>query len=106
VNNPDTAKASGRRTALRHLRGTGGYFRSNLVAYVALFFALSAGGGYALAAVSASNGTIAVCVDKGSVLCTSLGIRAADAIRTASGSVQRSTARPGELGRQSHQTGR
>jgi hypothetical protein len=39
-------------------------FRGNVIAWLALFLALGAGGSYALAA-SASNGTIAVCVDKG-----------------------------------------
>jgi hypothetical protein len=51
---------------LRPLRRAGRIISRNLIAYLALFLALSAGGGYALAAVSASNGTIAVCVDKGS----------------------------------------
>jgi hypothetical protein len=40
------------------------HLRRNVIAYLALFLALGAGGSYALAA-SASNGTIAVCVDKG-----------------------------------------
>ncbi|MGH2884140.1 MAG: hypothetical protein ACRDPA_15845 [Solirubrobacteraceae bacterium] len=43
---------------LRHLR-------ANIVGYVAIVIAIGSGGGYALAA-SAHNGTIAVCVDKGS----------------------------------------
>jgi hypothetical protein len=51
---------------LRPLRRVGRIISRNLIAYLALFLALSAGGGYAFAAVSASNGTIAVCVDKGS----------------------------------------
>jgi hypothetical protein len=41
------------------------HLRSNIVAYVALAVAVGSGGSYALAA-TASNGTIAVCVDKGS----------------------------------------
>jgi len=64
VNTPDT-KATGRATALRHLRGAGRHLRSNVVGYVALAVAVGSGGSYALAA-TASNGTIAVCVDKGS----------------------------------------
>ena len=36
------------------------------MAYLALVVAIGGSGSYALAAVSASNGTIAVCVDKGS----------------------------------------
>jgi hypothetical protein len=40
------------------------HLRRNVIAYVALFLALGAGGSYALAA-SGSNGTIGVCVDKG-----------------------------------------
>jgi hypothetical protein len=43
---------------LRHLR-------ANIVGYVAIVIAIGSGGSYALAA-SASNGTIAVCVDKSS----------------------------------------
>jgi hypothetical protein len=43
------------------------HLRRNVIAYLALFLALGAGGSYALAA-SASNGTIAVCVDKGTGL--------------------------------------
>ena len=65
MNNPDTAKASGRRIMLRHLHRAGRHFRSNLVAYLALAVAVGSGGSYALAA-TASNGTIAVCADKGS----------------------------------------
>ena len=61
---PDT-KATGRATALRHLHGAGRHLRSNVVAYLALAVAVGSGGSYALAA-TASNGTIAVCVDKGS----------------------------------------
>ena len=41
------------------------HLRSNVVAYLALAVAVGSGGSYALAA-TASNGTIAVCVDKGS----------------------------------------
>jgi hypothetical protein len=65
VNNPHTPKPNGRRIALRHLRGAGRHLRSNVVAYFALAVAVGSGGSYALAA-TASNGTIAVCVDKGS----------------------------------------
>ena len=61
---PDT-KATGPAPALRHLHGVGRHIRSNVVAYLALIVAVGSGGSYALAA-SASNGTIAVCVDKGS----------------------------------------
>ena len=61
---PDT-KATGLATALRHLHGVGRHLRSNVVAYLALAVAVGSGGSYALAA-TASNGTIAVCVDKGS----------------------------------------
>ena len=64
MKDPDT-KATGPAPALRHLHGIGRHFRSNVVAYLALVVALGSGGSYALAA-SASNGTIAVCVDKGS----------------------------------------
>jgi hypothetical protein len=64
VKTPDT-KATGPATALRHLHGVGRHLRSNVVAYLALAFAVGSGGSYALAA-SASNGTIAVCVDRGS----------------------------------------
>ena len=63
---PDT-KAPSRATALRHLHGAGRHLRSNVVAYLALAVAVGSGGSYALAA-SASNGTIPVCVDKGSGL--------------------------------------
>ena len=62
---PDT-KATSRVTALRYLHATLRHVRSNVVAYLALVVAVGCGGSYALAAVSASNGTIAVCVDKGS----------------------------------------
>jgi hypothetical protein len=61
---PDT-KASGRAAALRYLHGPWRHIRSNVVAYIALAVAVGSGGSYALAAVT-SNGTIAVCVDKGS----------------------------------------
>jgi hypothetical protein len=64
VKTPDT-KATGPATALRHLRGAGRHFRSNVVAYLALAVAVGSGGSYALAA-TASNGTTAVCVDNGS----------------------------------------
>jgi len=64
VKTPDT-KATIRATALRHLHGAGRHFRSNIVAYIALAVAVGSGGSYALAATT-SNGTIAVCVDKGS----------------------------------------
>ena len=64
VNTPDT-KAPSRATALRHLHGAGRHLRSNVVAYLALAVAVGSGGSYALAA-TATNGTIAVCVDKGS----------------------------------------
>ena len=60
---PDTKATS--RVALRHLRGAGRHLRSNAVAYLALAVAVGSGGSYALAA-SRSNGTVAVCVDKGS----------------------------------------
>ena len=56
---------TGLATALRHLHGIGRHVRSNVVAYLALGVAVAGGGSYALAA-NASNGTIAVCVDKGS----------------------------------------
>ena len=58
-------KAPSRTTALRHLHGAGRHLRSNVVAYLALAVAVGSGGSYALAA-TASNGTFAVCVDKGS----------------------------------------
>jgi hypothetical protein len=56
---------TGLATALRHLHGIGRHVRSNVVAYLALGVAVASGGSYALAA-TASNGTIAVCVDRGS----------------------------------------
>ena len=59
-------KASSRATPLRYLHGPWRHIRSNVVAYLALVVAVGGSGSYALAAVSASNGTIAVCVDKGS----------------------------------------
>ena len=62
---PDT-KATGSAPALRHLHGVGRHFRSNVVAYLALAVAVGSGGSYALAATASTNGTIAVCVDKGS----------------------------------------
>ena len=58
-------KAPSRTTALRHLHGAGRHLRSNVVAYLALAVAVGSGGSYALAA-TASNRTLAVCVDKGS----------------------------------------
>ena len=58
-------KATGLATALRQLHGFGRHLRSNAVAYLALVVAVGSGGSYALAA-TASNGTIGVCVDKGS----------------------------------------
>ena len=60
-------KATGLATAMRHLHGVGRHLRSNVVAYLALAVAVGSGGSYAIAA-SASNGTTAVCVDKGSGL--------------------------------------
>ena len=65
MNNPDTPKRGGPRAALRHLRAPLGHFRSNIVAYLALAVAVGSGGSYALAATT-SNGTVGVCVDKGS----------------------------------------
>ena len=59
-------KASSRATPLRYLHGPWRHIRSNVVAYLALVVAVGGSGSYALAAVSASNGTIAVCVDRGS----------------------------------------
>jgi hypothetical protein len=64
VETPDK-KATGPATALRHLRAPFAHLRSNIVAYLALAVAVGSGGSYALAATE-SNGTIAVCVDKGS----------------------------------------
>ena len=68
MKNPDTPKRSGARVALRHLRAPLPHFRSNVVAYLALAVAVGSGGSYALAATTSNgtNGTIAVCVDKGS----------------------------------------
>jgi len=66
VKTPET-KATGQARPLRYLHGACRHFRSNVVAYLALAVAVGSGGSYALAA-SASNGTIAVCVDKGSGL--------------------------------------
>ena len=59
-------KASSRATPVRYLHGPWRHIRSNVVAYLALVVAVGGSGSYALAAVSASNGTVAVCVDKGS----------------------------------------
>jgi hypothetical protein len=66
VNSPDTPKRSSRRIAVRYLRGAGRHIRSNVVGYLALAVAVGSGGSYALAATTSNNGTIAVCVDKGS----------------------------------------
>ena len=63
---PDT-KATAQARPLRYLHGAGRHVRSNVVAYLALVVAVGSGGSYAIAA-SASNGTTAVCVDKGSGL--------------------------------------
>ena len=60
-------KATNQVTASRYLRAPLHHFRSNVVAYLALGVAVASGGSYALAATT-SNGTIAVCVDKGSGL--------------------------------------
>ena len=62
--NTANTKAASRATTVRHLHGVGRHLRSNVVAYLALAIAVGSGGSYALAA-TASNGTIAVCVDKG-----------------------------------------
>lgn len=59
------SKATGETTAFRYVRAPLRHLRSNIVAYLALVVAVASGGSYALAA-SASNGTTAVCVDKGS----------------------------------------
>jgi hypothetical protein len=59
------AKATGPARALRQLQAPLRYLRSNLISFLALVVAVGMGGSYALAA-SGSNGTIAVCVDKGS----------------------------------------
>jgi len=64
VKTPDT-KAAGRTTVSRSVTAPLRHVRSNVVAYLALVVAVGSGGSYALAA-TASNGTIAVCVDKGS----------------------------------------
>jgi hypothetical protein len=61
---PDTKATTTARTA-RSLHGVARHFRSNVVAYLALVVAIAGGGSYALAA-SRSDGTISVCVDKGS----------------------------------------
>ena len=61
---PDS-KAASRETPLRYLHAPWRHIRSNIVAYLALVIAIGGSGSYALAA-TASNGTIAVCVDKGS----------------------------------------
>src|SRR5689334_17140188 len=66
VKTPDT-KATAKARPLRYLHGAGRHVRSNVVAYLALVVAVGSGGSYAIAA-SASNGTTAVCVDKGSGL--------------------------------------
>jgi hypothetical protein len=66
VKTPDT-KATAQARPLRYLHGAGRHVRSNVVAYLALVVAVGSGGSYAIAA-SASNGTTAVCVDKGSGL--------------------------------------
>jgi len=66
VKTPDT-KATAQARPLRYLHGAGRHVRSNVVAYLALAVAVGSGGSYAIAA-SASNGTTAVCVDKGSGL--------------------------------------
>ena len=62
---PPDSNATGGATTRRHLRSPLPHLRSNIVAYVALAVAVGSGGSYALAATT-SNGTIAVCVDKGS----------------------------------------
>jgi hypothetical protein len=49
---------------LRPLRRVGRHISRNVIAYLALFFALGAGGSYALAA-TASNGSVVVCADRG-----------------------------------------
>ena len=63
--NTANTKAASRATTVRHLHAAGRHFRSNVVAYLALAVAVGSGGSYALAATQ-SNGTIAVCADKGS----------------------------------------
>jgi len=62
VKAPDT-KATGK--TMRYLHAPLRHIRSNVVAYLALVVAIGGSGSYALAA-SSSNGTVAVCVDKGS----------------------------------------
>jgi hypothetical protein len=62
---PPDSKATDGATTHRHLPSLLVHLRSNIVAYIALAVAVGSGGSYALAATS-SNGTIAVCVDKGS----------------------------------------
>ena len=57
--------ATGPARAFRYLRAPLRHLRSNIVAYLALAVAVGSGGSYALAA-TANNGTVAVCVDKGS----------------------------------------
>jgi hypothetical protein len=64
VETPDK-KATAPATALRHLHTPLAHLRSNIVAYIALAVAVGSGGSYALAA-TASNGTIGVCIDRGS----------------------------------------
>lgn len=59
------SKATGQTRAVRYLRAPLRHLRSNILAYLALAVAVGSGGSYALAA-STSNGTITVCVDKGS----------------------------------------
>ena len=63
---PSEPKETRRPASLRHLHAPVRHLRSNVVAYLALAVAVGSGGSYALAAVSTSNGTIDVCVDKGS----------------------------------------
>jgi hypothetical protein len=66
VKAPDT-KTTSRMTAQRYFNTLVHHLRSNAVAYVALVVAVGGSGSYALAA-SRSNGTVAVCVDKGTGL--------------------------------------
>lgn len=66
MNTPDTKPAS-RARALRHLRAPLRCLRSNAVSFLALAIAIGASGSYALAA-TASNGTVGVCVDKGTAI--------------------------------------
>ncbi len=58
--------ATGQTGALRYVRAPLRHLRTNIVAYLALAVAVGGGGSYALAASRSSNGTITVCVDKGS----------------------------------------